>query len=228
MPSATIVTATYNKPAYLREAGLSVLGQTRGDWRWWVVLDGADEETAAVALDFQETDPRVTVFEEHVAAADRWVKEYRPAALINKYYPLVTTRFLAWLSDDDVLEPCYLEVLAGELDRHLAYDVVFGTCEVVRYAHGGTAQPHAWLRADRAFGVGTDATPGCNIDGGQILQTKRSYDALGGWQLPTDFQSASSVDAIYMNQLAERFTFVPVARKVMTHRRTPASSFKRD
>lgn len=227
-PDVTIVTATYNKPEFLREAADSVLAQTDPGWLWWIILDGADEETYRLTAVLAEIDRRIRVVDERTTETLRHA-EYRPAAIINKFYPLVTTPYLCWLSDDDLWEPCFLSALLGELKTHPDYDVVYGLCENIRQ-EGDLWRHKSWHPAERPpqpLGSAFDRMPDLRIDGGQIVHTRRIYDALEGWQLPTDFRHAGHVDGLFMNQLARRAAFMPVDRKVLTHRCTHLSRWQK-
>ena len=224
----TIVTATYNKPEFLREAADSVFAQTDPGWLWWIILDGADEPTRRLTTLLAEMDRRIRVVDERTAESLRRA-EYRPAVIINKFYPLVTTPYLCWLSDDDLWEPCFLSALCGKLRRHPKEDVAYGVCENIRQT--GDAWRHkSWHPAERPlqpFGDAFGRMPDCRIDGGQIVHTRRVYAALDGWQLPTDFRNAGHVDGLFMNQLARRAVFRPVDRKVLTHRCTYLSRWQK-
>ena len=221
-PQVTILTPTYNKPQFLAEAANSVLRQTFPNWNWWIVLDGADAETQAVAIQLARCN-RITLFDEKTTDEQRRA-EYRPAAILNKYYPKIHTNYLCWLSDDDLFEPVYLELLVGALESQPEYEVAFGACEVVKQAGSEGWRHYRWLRAKTPIGKGTGVMPDFVIDGGQILQTKSSYELLQGYQLPIDWISACHVDGIYMNELARHFCFLPVREKVLTHRCTYLST----
>lgn len=221
--TTTIITATYNKPKYLKEAGLSVLAQTNQDWYWWLILDGPDKETIKVANELREQDARIMIMCEQTTEEAR-KKAYRPAVIANTYYPTLFTDYVCWLSDDDLLMPNYLELLASALDTNPDWDIVYGTCLVKNLYADGTYSDVTNRAADAPIGKGTRKTPYCNIDGGQFLQTKRSYSVLNGWQIPTDHVNADVSDAIYMQELAKHFTFHPINQLVMIKRITPIST----
>jgi hypothetical protein len=221
--AVTFITASYAKGIFLAEAGYSVFSQTRPDWEWWIVLNGPNLETEAVAIRLADMDSRVKLFYYPASEEERY-KIYYPAAIANEYYPKVQTPYFTWLSDDDILEPCFIEALAGALEADPNKDVVFGTLEGVRL-DGGRSYTTGWILARNPIGRGTHVSPDCVIDSGQILQTKRSYDALKGWQIPIGWDTAHHVDGIYMDKVARKFTFWPVGVKVITHRRSKIATF---
>lgn len=216
----TIVTATYNKEAYFPQAAESVFNQTRRDWRWWIILDGANERTSDYAFNLQHRDSRVTVFVENVNFNER-KQIYRPSMLMNKYFPLISTDYFCWLSDDDVMQPNYLESLAGALDNNSGWDVVFGWCDIINQVNKTDWALHMYLgRYHFNKEYNENVLPMFLLDGGQILQTKKSYTALNGWQFPLEWVSGNACDGLYLNELAKQFTLHPINEHVLTHRRT--------
>ena len=217
-PIVTIFTPTYNKPAFFREAAKSILDQTIEDWRWWIVLDGADEETTSIAMQLAEGDSRIVVFKEKV---ENRYEQYRPAVLVNKYFPLITTKYLCWHSDDDLKEPCCLEVLVNELERNPEFHVAYGLTYVYvqkgkKWSFQGVFPPDKSVR----FGPASTESPDEKLDSGQFIQTKASWDRLN-YALPTGYGSAIHLDGVYLEQLARSFEFrfvdVVVQRCRATH-----------
>lgn len=219
MSKVTFITATYNKAQMLAEAAKSVFAQTSSEWVWWILLNEADAQTEAVALRIASMDSRVKLIDFPIVESERY-KIYYPAVISNHFFKKVTTPYFTWFSDDDLLEPCFVEVLAGALDADPSKDIVYGHCRIIR-----GNQFIAMLGANTVFGKTTGIWPDCKIDSGQTLQTKRSYDSLGNYKIPTTWDHANHVDGIYMNHLAQRFPFWPIDRLVLTHRYSPLSAF---
>ncbi len=220
-PVITLITGTYNQPKRLLECAESVLKQTRGDWHWWIVLNGQHPDVVEAVRQVHQMDTtRISPFILPVSDQERQ-REYIPAKICNGFFPLVYTKYFAWLSDDDLLEPCFCEALIEPLERNPDWDIAYGRCLCV----GEINQKPRWVGSDRNLGPGTGGgMPDCVIDGGQIVQTKRSYDALNGWKFPTCIKDSNHVDGIYMNQLAYDFVFHFVNVHVLTHRCTDRSS----
>jgi glycosyltransferase involved in cell wall biosynthesis len=225
--AVTFVTATYNKPVYLAEAAHSVFTQTRPDWEWWIVLNGPTMETEAVALRLADMNEKVKVFH-HPATENRRRQVYYPSVIANQYYPKIETPFFTWLSDDDMLGPQFIEKLAGALEADRNKSVVWGHLEaVVQCDRGNLKRINDHILAQQPIGRDTGINPCGLIDSGQILQTKKSYDALGGYKIPVDWGSAYHHDGIYMNRLAKNFTFWPIDVKAVIHRRSALATFKK-
>ena len=225
-PLTTILTGTYNKHEFLAGAAESIFKQTSGDWRWWLVLDGANKETTELAHGFADKDPRVVLFTEEVPDGERY-KLYRPAMLLNKYFPLISTKYLCWHSDDDLLEPCFVEVLVRALEDNPGYHVSYGTEEKYNQ-QGNSWQLVATYPSNREmrFGPGSPHQPLCVIDGGQVIQTKASWDMLE-WKFPTEYGPHREIDGHYLNALATKFHFLFVDKRVQIGRATYLSENSR-
>ena len=233
----TIITPTYNKHEFLPEAAESVLRQTCPDWRWWLILDDAEEETKEIAYGYAKLDNRITIFEEKFISpwqpcinelvTDRNPHHFRREAHIrNFYFPRVGTKYLSWLSDDDILEPCFVEVLTSKLEEK-DDDIAFGFADVI-IKQDGEWQLKRTHAPDCDLGLGQRVDPFTVIDGGQFLQTKRSWE-----KLRYDFNAyhghtmPNLLDAVYMKNLAMHFTFYRVPVKVYTKRITYLSTFEK-
>lgn len=224
MALVTIITPTYNKAEYFADGIRSVLDMAFKDWVWWIILDNSDQATEELVTAAAMVDSRIRIFSYTFPEIKRW-GQYRPAVYMNEFFPLVKTKYFYWLSDDDTLYPYGLQRMVDELEANSDWDVVYGGCEIFAKISDGSWAYSSGCFSGRDIGLGTGIMPLCEIDGGQILQTKRSYDALNGWQLGTVLSDSSCCDGVYMNQLAEKFVFHWVNVAVVKHRRTPLSTF---
>lgn len=221
--TTTIVTATYNKPDYLPDAAESVFAQTDPDWEWWIVLDGACETTRQLVYGWAAAWPQIRVFDEPTTERQRR-ERYRPAVIANRYYPMVQAPFMAWLSDDDILSPRFLELLTGALRSHPDRDVAYGRCDQVRLTASGEQQHQRTIPETGLPEFGPGLMPCSHLDGGQIVHTRRAYQSLDGWQIPDRWDHQTDrTDGLFLDELARRFTFHGVPETVLTHRCTPLS-----
>lgn len=102
----TTIIPTYRRPKLLRRAIRSVLSQTYSSFQVCVYDNASGDETACVAAEMQQRDPRVRYF----------CHAQNIGALRNIVYAMerVQTTFFSILSDDDVLLPEFYETaLAG-------------------------------------------------------------------------------------------------------------------
>lgn len=250
IPSVTIVTPTFDKPKLFAECARAVLVQSFADWTWWIVFN-FDPEDVDGPIAYAEhshiwwEDPRVMPIYFPVGSDVR-AKHHVPAKIVNWLYPKVTTPYIYFLADDDLIDPDGLKALVDHAYRdysedHLgpivdSLDAVYGRCEVTSeqpdgsFAHVGWLHPGAGeLPAEGSWDIGLDTgiSPDCLIDGGQVLHSKALWDRAiaDGWQLDSSpaEEHAAHNDGTLLNRLAEfaRFHYVP--HRIVTHRRTHQS-----
>ncbi|MFN3715374.1 MAG: glycosyltransferase family 2 protein [Thiobacillus sp.] len=111
-PTFSVIVPTHNRPALLAEALDSLRAQTRGDWEA-VVIDDASTPAVSIA----QGDPRIRLVRQDpgqggAAAKNRGIAEARG-------------EILAYLDDDDLYAPDYLEQAGEALERRADVDVVF-------------------------------------------------------------------------------------------------------
>jgi len=117
-PLVTVVMPVYNAGSYLRQAVLSIVGQTYGDWELLVIddasTDGAVETIAHIA------DARIRV----VANA----RNLGLAATLNVGIDLARGEFIARMDQDDISYPERLERQLALLRADLSLDLVAVRC----------------------------------------------------------------------------------------------------
>lgn len=247
-PSVTIVTPTYNKPERFAECAAAVLAQSFADWTWWVVFN---EESWVYGYpmppDPPWNDPRVNLI--WYPIMPHWRHQaHIPARIVNWLYPKVTTPYIYFLADDDLIDPDGLGVLVSAMlpepgmwhEDGTGLDAVYGRCEVQSEQPDGSFVTTAWcypgpvkkgadISANISFdvGLGTGVEPHCRLDGGQVLHTADLWSraTADGWQLTDSKDDAAANDGTLLNRLAEfaRFHYVP--QRIVTHRRTYESTF---
>lgn len=112
MPRVSVIIPTHNRPVLLVEALTSVLAQTFTDWEALIVDDAS---TTPVTID--EGDKRIRVLHHSSSQGG--------AAAKNTGIKGASAEILAFLDDDDLYAPQYLERALGILDRNPSLDVVF-------------------------------------------------------------------------------------------------------
>jgi glycosyltransferase involved in cell wall biosynthesis len=112
MPVISIILPTHNRPVLLAAALASLQAQTIGDWDA-IVVDDASTPPVSLALD----DNRIRVVRHSVSKGG--------AAAKNTGIHEASANILAFLDDDDLYAPSYLERSLGVLSRHPELDVVF-------------------------------------------------------------------------------------------------------
>lgn len=112
MPSISIILPTHNRPELLAEALASIREQTVADWEVIIVDDAS---TPPVPL--EQHDSRIRVVRHPVSRGG--------AAAKNTGIHEASADILAFLDDDDLYAPGYIENALGLLNRHPELDVVF-------------------------------------------------------------------------------------------------------
>lgn len=112
MPRISVIIPTHNRPVLLTEALTSLRAQTFTDWEA-VIIDDASSPPVTV----EGLDTRIRVLRHNSSQGG--------AAAKNTGINSATGEILAFLDDDDLYAPQYLERALDILDRHPGLDVVF-------------------------------------------------------------------------------------------------------
>ncbi|PWB59924.1 MAG: hypothetical protein C3F18_00405 [Nitrosomonadales bacterium] len=112
MPRVSVIIPTHNRPSLLAEALASLLAQTFSDWEA-VIVDDASSPPVSVG----DKDARIHVLHHNASQGG--------AAAKNTGIKSATGEILAFLDDDDLYAPQYLERALGILDRFPYVEVVF-------------------------------------------------------------------------------------------------------
>ena len=121
-PAVSIVVPTVGRPALLRAALASVVGQSRGDWEAIVVDEGGLDETRTVVESF--ADERIVLHRQsrRVGIVENWGTGVR----------LAGGEFVVFLADDDRLSPGFLDTRLAALSSRRDLVVAFAAFEVRR------------------------------------------------------------------------------------------------
>jgi glycosyltransferase involved in cell wall biosynthesis len=125
-PLVSVVIPTYNRPAYLKQALLSVLHQTYSNYEVLVADDCSIENPQQLLDELQ--DDRIRLYRQ---ATNRGVG-------VNVTHALLQTqgKYVACLNDDDLWEPDFLESLVLCLEQHPQASVAFCDYAVIDAAGG--------------------------------------------------------------------------------------------
>lgn len=160
MPRVSVVIPTHNRPTLLGESLASLREQTFTDWEALIVDDAS---TTPVTMD--EGDKRIRVL--------RHSSSQGGAAAKNTGIKGATAEILAFLDDDDLYAPEYLERALGILDRNPGLDVVF-----MGVSWFGAASPWGQRNYDEAMAKTLAEAQGKTIEEGVITFGERLLDAL--------------------------------------------------
>lgn len=152
--STTIAVPTYNRARYLALAIESVLAQTNSNWELLIGDDGSSDETPHIVQRYLD-DPRI---------------RYRPSdtnlgyvATMQRLTGEIRTRYVTYLSDDDLLHPRWLEVFSATLDTHPNAVLAIPSARMIDAEGKLLFAPARRLRTD------TLVLPGCEAFGNFVM-----------------------------------------------------------
>ena len=114
-PQVSVIIPTYNRASLIGETLNSVLGQTLEDWECLVIDDGSSDNTQTVVEALCAREPRFRYVRQEASDAHR---DHKVILARNRGAALAHGEFIAFLDDDDVWLPRYMEETVGLLRRH--------------------------------------------------------------------------------------------------------------
>ena len=159
-PEVSIVLPTHNRPRLLEEAINSLLAQTHSNWKLFVVDDASEPPAEAIQ------DSRISI-----------IRNKNPtggAAAKNIGIEHSQGEIVAYLDDDDLYAPMYLETAVKFLRNHPDFDLVF--MGVSWFGDRAEAGERAYQRAMASL---FDAAPPESItDDGLFFPNDKLFEAL--------------------------------------------------
>ncbi|MDA2810295.1 CDP-glycerol:glycerophosphate glycerophosphotransferase [Nocardiopsis sp. RSe5-2] len=146
MPVLSVIVPVYNVERYLGACLDSLRGQTLGDLEIVVVDDGSPDDSARIAAEHAERDPRVRLVRQDNAGL---------GAARNTGIRHAGGEFLAFVDSDDAIPPYAFGAMVAGL-RESGSD--FATGNVHRYNELGSSQSPMHRRIFRHAAVGTHVT----------------------------------------------------------------------
>jgi hypothetical protein len=184
-PLVSVVIATHNRPAALREALRSVLGQSVPDWEAIVVGDACRPDTAATVAAFGDS---------RVSYIDLPVNFGEQSGPNNIGFARARGRFVAILNHDDIWFPDHLAATTGWAEATGA-DVVIARGAVIRPRSDAGGETRTAI-----FGAGKDGFYDPVITAGfgsaQVVR-RAALERLGGWRPASQCFCESSQDWLF-------------------------------
>ncbi len=138
MPKVSIITATYNGEKFIERAIKSVLYQTFKDWEMIIVDDGSTDNTVKIIKEYSQKDPRIKLIE---------LKQNSGGPAIPRTIACKESKgeYIAFLDQDDIYYPEYLELKVNYLEKHHDIDILSSlawtfdeeTKKIINYEIGG-------------------------------------------------------------------------------------------
>lgn len=214
MPKISIITATYNKPRYLKDTITSVLKQTYGDFEHLIVDNSEDGSNKEIVQSFK--DRRLKYFFEKTNDEKRQ-KVYMPAYVCNKYYQKASGDYIVYISDDDIFLPDCFNLMKKFLDKNPKASICYHNQAIV-YALSGFVFWEKLVRGSNKVFRYPFANPKDALDGGQIMFRKKALVKIGKPYLPQKWDTADICDKIFMEKLWRKYQFYPINKVLSIHR----------
>lgn len=166
MPLVSVIIPVYNQEEYVEEAINSVLGQTLGDQEAIVVNDGSTDGTAARLARFGNRIRLVTKLNGGTASA------------LNLGIEHAWSKYIAWLSADDVFLPNKLQMQVSTMQRHPSAALCYTDWYVINKQGQVTAQLGSPTFANREAAFG-GLLQGCCINGSTVMMLRTALSRVG-------------------------------------------------
>lgn len=225
-PTISILTPSFNKFPFVMDAVNSVMSQTVTNWEYWIIDNSTDLITRLHLQQNLPKDPRFHYFEVDFTQDER--RDYTiHAHIINQVYPEMTGTYIFYLSDDDIIYPQCFQHMIGCLESTPDCWVSYHSQQRL-FWRAGNWQESGGIHTRYVMGKDT-VYPGVDgrLDGGQIMHRRSCLDFLDYPFFPEDPIYGSHCDGVFMQKLAERWKFYPVAtpEPLSAHRATPLSTW---
>jgi len=228
-PLVSVFTPSFNKGEYAAEAISCVLAQTFGDFEYWILENSTDHGHTRQAIAPLLGDPRI-VYEEISLTAEERERAYPTAVLLNRYYAKAAGRYIFYLSDDDLVIPQTLQRCVEHLEDDPARWVCWFSMWISERTPAGGFHRVGGIAASQLAGRDTlMPSVDCRIDGGQVMHRTACLDEIPHpWFPETPApDDARHADGVFLEKLAARWQLWPLPDFMLTHRRTPLSTWDR-
>jgi len=202
-PTFAVIMPVYNHADYVAEAIESVLGQTFGDWRLWIVDDGSTDDSGRVAERYAAGDRRIHVLRQANAG---------PAAARNRAVAASCGDWLAFLDSDDVYYPTALADFAEFIASHPQVRFIYGYRH--RLNSDGSVTELAGEFQDRPTGT-AELFSRMYLSHLCVCYRRELFDAVGGYD--QRLRSVEDYDLYLRMSLHTRF--VPMGKPTGLRRR---------
>lgn len=190
-PKISIIVPVYKGMKFLNAALASVKAQTFHDWECICVDDGAKDGSGALADEIASTDDRIRVIHQ---------KNGGTSVARNTGMAAAKGKYLAFLDEDDLYHPCYLETLYSAAEE---YGADITSCEMTKFPESDFPEMShqetiSWQCFDRN-GI-TELISHCyNGIPFEIWRSLYRTDIFGNCKFPEGIRVEQDLKWLYMN-----------------------------
>lgn len=190
-PKISIIVPVYKGMKFLNAALASVKAQTFHDWECICVDDGAKDGSGALADEIASTDDRIRVIHQ---------KNGGTSVARNTGMAAAKGKYLAFLDEDDLYHPCYLETLYSAAEE---YGADITSCEMTKFPESDFPEMShqetiSWQCFDRN-GI-TELISHCyNGIPFEIWRSLYRTDIFGACKFPEGIRVEQDLKWLYMN-----------------------------
>lgn len=131
----SVVLPVYNGADLVAQSIDSVLAQTWTNFELIVINDGSTDGTLEILNQYQAADSRVVVVDQ---------ENRRIPRTLSRGFEMARGEFFTWTSADNIMHPQFLEKMAGELQAHPDWDMVYANMRLIN-AEGKLYKGHGWF-----------------------------------------------------------------------------------
>lgn len=131
----SVVLPVYNGADLVAQSIDSVLAQTWTNFELIAINDGSTDGTLEILKQYQAADSRVVVVDQ---------ENRRIPRTLSRGFEMARGEFFTWTSADNIMHPQFLEKMAGELQAHPDWDMVYANMRLIN-AEGKIYKGHGWF-----------------------------------------------------------------------------------
>jgi glycosyltransferase involved in cell wall biosynthesis len=122
MPKVSVLLSIYNGERFLKEAIESILVQTFKDFEFIIINDGSTDKTGAILADYQQSDPRIRVFDQENRGL---------IASLNRGCRLAQAAYIARMDADDISLPDRIAMQVDAMESHPEIGILGSAVEFI-------------------------------------------------------------------------------------------------
>jgi glycosyltransferase involved in cell wall biosynthesis len=170
----SVIMLTYNREQYVRNMIEDILGQTYIDFEYIIIDNGSTDASGKIADEYARNDKRIKVIHLNESKSIGYARNLGLKKSIGEY--------IAYVDDDDRVEPDFLKFLMSLIEEHNADISMCGATE----------------------GDGTTRNPQCLFDEKMVLTGEEALRLLLGRK----YIRAGMPTKLYKREILEKYPFV--------------------